>query len=283
MMFRMAWDWLFGPRDVRSETDHIRGLVLDIETLPELASEVHHWIENHTTQLREREQVIEYFRKYEYTGRTVDVEEIPKLHDVDRNALAVETGATFASVSQVVGSANFAPAGGITVFFRSDRSSINITGSQVDLPLADLHTTVVEFLYRKGVQRVDWRRVFALVRFVPAVAALVSWLWLALTVTLPLAVHVFMLAVVVTLVIVGVQWYRDAMRRVKYTPVRTIYRGESREKTWARRADRRRDIRVAVLGVLGGLALAFIIWAVGAIAGASDELPVPTPSSVESG
>lgn len=102
-------------------------------------------------------------------------------------------------------------------------------------------------------RRVNWR---AVVFWLPSALVLASWLWLELTTALPFPAHVLGWLLVLVSVWATIPRYERARDRRGFFaphPNGHLVLSETRRETAARRADRRRDLRVVIWTALATL------------------------------
>jgi hypothetical protein len=279
MMGSVNLDWLYGAR---RSGGRLRSLVLDVETLPDLAAEVRRYIDRAFDSAPypvlsgpvPPEDVSAV--TFAVRDRQVSEAELAELDEVDRNQLQLCVNRTLYAAAL---DGRGAPLVGINFSLDSESATIDVDvygfGGYQEGHRANVLQLATHHLYLRGVARPRWASVAALFWFLPLGLVSASWLWL--WAELPLAAHLLLTGVAVSVFLVCLERFRGVLARMPQHGS-FVYRGESRKQTYARRADRKRDLWVALYAVVGTLLVGFLVWATGAIAGAP-AAPEPTPSS----
>lgn len=263
----MAFDWLFGPKGTRSYR-------LDLDTVRELGEAV---------KEAYPDMVIDYWvTSAPGVVRHVNADQLAGLSEADLSRLTLD-----ARVVMPEGQVYFGPLVNISL-------ARAWSGSQVmAAPAADgaqhtddaLLARINQILSDSSRPLVRWRRLpraRALVFWLPFVALLAGWLWLELTSPLPIPVHVIGWAIVVIAFLVIRPLYQSRRYSASAPPPMNghIVLSETRHDTAVRRADHRRDIRIALYSIggtiLAGLVVAIILYFTLGI-GAPAPVPTPTP------
>lgn len=269
-------DWLYGPRFPEYVSPHgimLRNLTIDVDTLFDVAREIPKIVER-SGILPQTYPVgqdgagtvpIKYESNTTYTlrDRTLTEEEVRKLGVPDRNQLELTV---ITSLWKQTEEGSYVPAGEMTV--RIEPRWANIATS-----VADQNSTrrvleeVGNYLYDNGDQRPDWPGVRWLAWLIPIPIALAAWIWTAFTVPLPAPAHLLILAIIALASFSSIARASTGVQAIRQHHVRNSirFRGESRERTYQRRADTRQNFKVGLItapigiavGVVGTLLTAF--------------------------
>lgn len=264
--------WLYGPRSQPmvmfpgTNNRTTRNLLLDVETLIDLRDEIQGVLASQVNMDPTRPVRVEF----QTLRGTVAPEDLAGLHVADKKQLQ----ANYTYWDQV------SPDGSQReqhIYIHSDNAGLNFTDER---HAEQISRVVVDFLYRHGTQEINWARVRRASPLAFPAIALIAYVWLALTTSLPVAAHILILALVGSAIVASVMLMRFIRERsVLYYRYR--YRGESRAQTEARRADERKNIKVAVitavLTIIGGIVLAAALgWL--QLGGSGNPSPGPSTS-----
>lgn len=143
----------------------------------------------------------------------------------------------------------------------SERGTVT-TDPWGDVPAAlvgnELRRMNVERLQLAGRPRVSWPHVRLLFAWAVPFVAAALWVWLALLAPMPLPAHLLAAGVMATGAYLVFRWSKAARVAADRATRAFRYRAFSRETTWRLRADRRADLRIALLSIAGTLAAAVV-------------------------
>ena len=244
------WDWLFGPALVRSEghidsIDHrpvkIRSVELDIETVLEVVELLNREFEGEPTIIR-----LERSTTDGLAWRDITAEEVLTLNLLERQRIHLHKHAGSESLMNPQADVSF------------------VTGAPtvtVDPFSLKVRAEIIEMVLANGQARPLWRPLGRkAVAALPAVVLGGLFAWTATDQDLALAPSLLGVAAVIFVAALCIRLAPQVHPYAEKSPGHRI-REESRERTQARRADGKRDRKLAALsgsiGVIGGLILAF--------------------------
>lgn len=256
-------DWLYGPRfpaDASAAGLAMRALTLDIDTLIEVKDEFAGAVRRTLSFERDlvpgTELTYETVATYTLRNREVPEDQVRTLGVPDQNQLllTVTVEGWASREHQVV------PNGTATLTVYCEYALIDARGS-FDSQRSAIIAEIADFLYKHGTPRPDWARARWLRSLAPLPFALLAWLWLALTISIPLPLNLLILAVLGMSIVPIYERAKEDLRQagVMGTTRSFRFRGESRQRTYERRASRRENLKVALytlpigalLGVVG--------------------------------
>lgn len=266
-------DWLYEPRLRESMVAmngmrSLRNLTLDVETLADLADE----IKSHVNLYYGADPLYPINVTYAIRRGELSREQAEQLHATDKRQLV--TTYEWETLPDQHGQQQK-----FSLVLISEDARI-ATG--VDRP-EQLIAHVADFLYRVGEQKPNWLGIRWMLALIPALLILAAYIWFAATA--PTVGAIAFGATVVLAAWVGtIIWAR---RLFLARPRRTTisYRGESRAQTNQRRADERKNLKVALItapiSIVAGVLIALIPIA---IIGSGDtepgQAPAPTPTTM---
>lgn len=245
----------------------VPGVVLDVEVLSDVASEVAHRLSEVVVDPTPDGQVTSLGTFYLLGTRQIEAESLGALDVVDRNRLIIVVAAERHPANAAPG--EFLGTNGLVVFeLDCARSRVRITDNP-DLTspipvnfLDDLLEFAVTYLTDHGRRRVPWGRALQLLPWLVPIAAVASWIWLAILVPLPTPAHALFLIGALTVFVVAQRWTKEShwyrLQSVRVPGLRI--REESRAKTQAGRANRKRDLIVIVITFVSTTAGALLVW-----------------------
>jgi hypothetical protein len=271
---RVNKDWLYGPR----RSGYVRGQVLDVESLIEFADavqdrfdkafdEAQPWSGYNAPPSDGVQRTETQKERLFYVGdREIPEDKLSDLHVVDRNQLRLFVSQKRVEQKELIGLLS------VEIFSPQARVVVDYGGQQFATSpwsvVGDLTTFAEKYFEEHGDVRVFWDRFQDLRHLVPLALVLLSAVWLVVSTPMPVPGYVLVATLVVIVGVDGVRRFRVARDRWQGQPgPGFIYRGESRKATEARRADHKRDRRVALYGFGSGLALALIGVGIAALAG----------------
>jgi hypothetical protein len=223
----MLGDLVYGPRIAEGGWDgamlntvFYRALTLDMESLVECA-----------VLLDRRYGPSAFYIQDAHGEREIPREELHRLAAADRRRLrliSVQNGEYGAGAFDVT-------------FY--DKQVPGIYSAE---PYGALRLEVAQHFLDRGVARVNWWRVSRFLTFMPFVLLLTSWIVATSTASLSAAVAVFGWVIVASAFVFGVIGYRSLRPWLRRSPGHLI-RMESRADTAARRADEKKNLKVALI------------------------------------
>jgi len=236
----VAFDWLLGPkrvRDVATESVTLRSYTIDTDTFLDIAAALDRDLDGPAAS------VILDMPLAPVTIAPVDV---PGLSPADRRRVYLNKQGT------VGGHA----AGGIGLAFYPGAVSVMCSG-----PFTAERDTIVQIIEDNGTPRIPWKLQLRLLPKAATALVIAAWVWAELSTPLHLALHVFGW-LLVALAVTAIALYARSKPVTNYAPGHLI-RMESRADTAARRADVRKDLRVAgitaPITLAGGFVLALLL------------------------
>lgn len=233
----MALDWLYGPKIELQDahfTDvlYTRSLTLDMDTVIELAETLDRNVPG------EKAAYFEVTRPPTTPGpnwvvRGVERGELRALSALDRTRLTLRKNIVEEDVSLSLGD--------VMVNFSQNEPTVYAPAR-----FHPVREQLVEILLANGAPRVQWRRVALRAPYLPVVILAALFVWLELTTTLPAPVHALGWVALVTLAVHAETRVQAAARLAIRRPGHRI-RMESRADTAARRADERKNLKVALI------------------------------------
>lgn len=252
MTYADRLSWLFGKRSVSipDSTSNFgaalfsRGMILDVEDLDDAARAIVAALDAQSGSSSTR-------AVFRVGSSTVEAADLGGLSVPERNSLVLD-----------IQSAN----GGSSIMgFIAATSIWNVWALMPSLALIQAMHVGIDTLAARGTPRLDARGLAPLLAWFPAAVAWASYVALMFSVSLPPAAHVLVSTLLLGFTGVTWAWWSGLHKKARAFATPTIFRGESRKETYARRADHRRDWRIGIQSALGallaGLVLGFIWWA----------------------
>lgn len=256
----MIADFLFGPRvgPTATRTNAMRPLVLDIDSVTDIAREIERrmaGILNVSTD----------YARSRWTTRNGEIQEtaLATSSAADRAHLRLRVTATKPTQN---GAGQ--PATADLEFGAKQIPIVDVT-FPLDYPNADLplRDAIVTYLIDLGTPRFNLRRLYALLPIALVVAALVAFIWTLTTTNPPIPVQAFGWIGIVTIAVVGYQALKSIRSHVEKHPIGHRIRDESRAETYSRRADSKRDLKIAaitgIVALATGYAAAYLTYVAG--------------------
>lgn len=261
-------DWLYGPRFPEYASPHgimVRNLTIDVDDLFDVAREIPHFVERSgiLTQFPVDQigdiPAVKYESTVQYTLRDRDVteDEIRKLGVPDRNDVVLTV---VTQLWRQPREGYVVPLGEMTVRVEPRWANIGAGGVADQNSARRVLEEVGNKLYANGTQRPDWPGVRWLAWLAPIPIALAAWIWTAFTVPLPAPIHLLILAVLALASFSSIARASAGVQAIRQHHVRNTirFRGESRERTYQRRADTRQNLKVGTITAIIGFAVGVI-------------------------
>lgn len=255
----MTLDWLFGPRmtvdprfAVPERTSFIfRPVVLDVEDVVDLAG--------YARSVLIASGVSDASISYVLPHEAVNAQQLLALNPVDRERIEIHV---IANRGEATVYASYAII--ISLDRRGSNVVVNAQSQHGVVNIAEqerIAGAVITWILKAGSARVRWSLLAWTLPFLPMIAMILAYIWAAIA-RLSAPAHVFALATIAATASAAVWAARVIYRRATQSVPGTRIRVESRAETYRRRADHRRDWRVAILSILGTLLVVAVGWLV---------------------
>jgi hypothetical protein len=230
-----VWNWLYGPKVERFSREpdgpvRVRSVVLDMDTVIEIGAILKQWASTDPKFIVDGGG--------HYTNGEVPVTELNSLAAEDRVRLTVS-----------VNRPDLIPPVSGTVTFHGN-PTVNVTSPEV-------RDKIVEKLHNNR-PRIKWKLVARLVPLILPLALAALWIWLEAVQPMPVPAHALGWVLIAGLLVAVVRPIYDRRRDTILGPGHRI-RMESRAQTVARRADEKKNVKVAAITTLVTVPLTIVL------------------------
>lgn len=232
-----VWNWLYGPKVEHFPNTgpdgpvRIRSVVLDMDTVTEIGSILKEWAGG-------REPTYTLIGGSAYGDRDVPEAELNSLAAEDRARLIV-----------TVNSPNLTPPQNGLATFHSNPT--------VNVPSQVVRDKIVEKLHQNR-PRIKWRLVARLFPLVLPLVLAALWIWLEAVQPMPAPAHALGWVLIAGVVVAVVRPIYNGRRNMIVGPGHRI-RMESRAQTIARRADEKKNVKVAAITTIVTVPLTIVL------------------------